>query len=336
MAAQRFGNTPIDKEIVKKDRRKGKRIGPCAFGERAMYLNSFFISRRYYVPYEEVERVYKRIAMSQGGFSGKGVFGSLPYLVVVLKDGREKACNFKIEEEVDEAVRFIRERHPEIHIGTLAGEEARAKREAERRAGRPAALSREAENAAARLRNDLAFLEMKPEIGEALARSVRRKRQIDRIPSSTRLLAWALLAAGALLALGGLCLFAMGKPAGPYMLLFGAAFLLFALASGILPFGSSSPKTVKEEWEKALKNAKNYISGKPDFFFPPQYAHPIVIERTLRLIEEGKARNEHEAWNKMKNELKALNSSVRVSQEEHDEVAAVKPLFLECGYKDGL
>ena len=152
MAAQMFGNTAIDKEIVKEDRRRGRRIGPCAFGEKAMYLNSFFISRRYYVPYGEVERVYKRVAMSKGGYTGRGVFGSIPYFVVVLKDGREKACNFKIEEEVDEAVRFIREKHPEIRVGTLAGEKARAAREAEMAARRPASLSKEAEAAVLRLK----------------------------------------------------------------------------------------------------------------------------------------------------------------------------------------
>ena len=36
----------------------------------------------------------------------------------------------------------------------------------------------------------------------------------------------------------------------------------------------------------------------------------------------------------MKADLKVLNSGVKVSQEEHDEVVIVKPLFLECGYKD--
>jgi hypothetical protein len=109
---------------------------------------------------------------------------------------------------------------------------------------------------------------------------------------------------------------------------------MFSLASGILPFGSASPKRAKEAWENAVQSAKVYISKQPDFFFPPQYAHPVVAERTIRLLEEGRARNEHEAWNMMKNDLKSLNSSVRVTQEEHDEVAMVKPLFLECGYKD--
>ena len=299
-----------------------------------MYLNSFFISRRYYVPYGEVERVYKRVAMSKGGYTGRGVFGSMPYFVVVLKDGREKACNFKIEEEVDEAVRFIREKHPEIRVGTLAGEKARAAREAEMAARRPASLPKEAEAAVLRLKGDLAFLLEKPEIGETLVRCVRRKRQVDRIPAGTKALAWVFFLGGALLALAGLALAAAKNSFGLYMIMFGAAFFMFAIASGILPFGASNPKRVKESWDAAVQNAKVYISDRPGFFFPPQYAHHIVAERTIRLLLEGRARNEHEAWNMMKNDLRALNSSVRVSQEEHDEVAAVKPLFLECGYKD--
>ena len=36
----------------------------------------------------------------------------------------------------------------------------------------------------------------------------------------------------------------------------------------------------------------------------------------------------------MKKELKALNSTTRVTQSEHDEVVSVKPLFLVCDYQD--
>ena len=36
----------------------------------------------------------------------------------------------------------------------------------------------------------------------------------------------------------------------------------------------------------------------------------------------------------MKEDLKALNSSVTVSQKEHDEVVRIKPLFLVCDYQD--
>ena len=59
-------------------------------------------------------RVFKRVAMSKGGFSGKGMFASIPYLVVVYDDGQEKQCNFKHEEQVDQFLAVFGQAHPEI------------------------------------------------------------------------------------------------------------------------------------------------------------------------------------------------------------------------------
>ncbi len=56
------------------DRRSCRKIGPCGVGKKALYLNSFFIDRYYYVPVSSIKRVFKRVAMSKGGFSGKGCF----------------------------------------------------------------------------------------------------------------------------------------------------------------------------------------------------------------------------------------------------------------------
>ena len=36
----------------------------------------------------------------------------------------------------------------------------------------------------------------------------------------------------------------------------------------------------------------------------------------------------------MKDELKAVNSDVTVSQTEYDEIVTIKPMFLLCGYED--
>ena len=35
----------------------------------------------------------------------------------------------------------------------------------------------------------------------------------------------------------------------------------------------------------------------------------------------------------VKNDLKALNADVQVSQEEYDEVVAIKPMFLNAEYR---
>ena len=87
-----------DAELTE-DRKNCTKIGPCGVGKKALYLNSFYIDRRYYITYPAVTRVFKRVAMSQGGFTGKGAFGTIPYLVVEYDDGQEKQCTFKKEED---------------------------------------------------------------------------------------------------------------------------------------------------------------------------------------------------------------------------------------------
>jgi hypothetical protein len=56
----------------------------------------------------------------------------------------------------------------------------------------------------------------------------------------------------------------------------------------------------------------------------------------IRVVREGRAQTAAEALAQVKEDLKALNSSVTVSQKEHDEVVLVKPLFLVCDYRDEL
>ena len=94
-----------------------------------MYLSSFYIDRRYYIPISSVKRIFKRIAMSKGGFTGKGVFGTLSYLVVVYEDGKEKQCNFKHEEDVDRFVAYIEEKYPDIPVHSLEAERKLAEKE---------------------------------------------------------------------------------------------------------------------------------------------------------------------------------------------------------------
>ena len=52
-----------------------------------------------YIPLSAIERVYKRLAISQSYFKGN-LFGTLCYLVVRY-DGKEKAFRFTHEENLD-------------------------------------------------------------------------------------------------------------------------------------------------------------------------------------------------------------------------------------------
>ena len=74
---QRLGEVSLSKEELLNDKKNCRKFGPCNEGEKAVYLNSFYIDRKYYIPISSIQRIFKRIAMSKGGFTGKGVFGTL-------------------------------------------------------------------------------------------------------------------------------------------------------------------------------------------------------------------------------------------------------------------
>ena len=336
MLPVRFGKKELTAEELKKDRKTCKKAGPCGLGRKAMYLNTFFLDRRLYVCYEDIERIYKRIAMSAGGFSGRGMFGAIPYLVVELKDGRSRQCNFKIEEDVDALMRWIRDNHPEIHLYTKQAEERMMAEIREEKTREKKLLSPSAAAGKTHLEEDLAFLEKHPEISDRLRRAVREKRRIDQIPASSRLIMGAVALIGAAGIILGLYTAFSGKNYGLWGILFGAAFIFYSAASGILPFGGNTSSAADAYWKEAVRAARECLSAKKDFFLPAQYADPIVIRRMQKAIRMGRAESMEEALKVVKEDLKALNSSVRVSQEEHDEVAAIKPLFLECGYEDAL
>ena len=78
---------------------------------------------------------------------------------------------------------------------------------------------------------------------------------------------------------------------------------------------------------------QSYIEKYPEFPVPAYYAHPIVIKRMIDIIEEGRAVEVDEALPVLKNDLRALNSSVAVEQEEYDEVVTIKPMFLVRDYQ---
>lgn len=66
-----LSRSQLPKETLSADKKACRRFGPCGVGERALYLNSFWFDRCCYVPIDAVRRVFKRVAMSQGGFTGK-------------------------------------------------------------------------------------------------------------------------------------------------------------------------------------------------------------------------------------------------------------------------
>ena len=103
-----------------------------------------------------------------------------------------------------------------------------------------------------------------------------------------------------------------------YFLLFGLAAIFFFSSANVLP---------------TARNNRKYIESHLQMAVDAYYAHRIVIKRMIDIIEEGRAVEVDEALAVLKNDLRALNSSVAVEQEEYDEVVTIKPMFLVRDYQ---
>ncbi|MBQ2040828.1 MAG: ATPase P [Lachnospiraceae bacterium] len=335
-APQPICNIKLAPDVLRDDKKHCRKIGPCGIGEKAVYLNSFFIDRRYYVVYADIRRVFKRVAMSKGGFSGKGAFGSIPYLVVLLSNGTEQQCNFKYEEQVDEFLNRIRRTHPEIPTVSEEAEKRLAEERLKEEARYVKDLSPAASAAIGDLKRAKSWLEDQPDIPEELSLAAKKKRSIDRMNPYYRYAALAIF----LLALGSLIfgIISLIRHDGIaiYFVLFGMAFMFYTMSSQVLPTGRNNKRYAEERWQKAVASSAALTAKYEGFPVPPQYAHPASFDRMIRVIREGRAEDINAAWDIMKSDLKAINSDVTVSQTEYDEITAIKPMFLLCEYKDAL
>lgn len=330
--------TPLGRETLNRaelaaDRKGCRRFGPCGAGEKALYLNSFFLDCRCYIPYTEVERVFKRVAMSSGGFSHRGVFASIPYLVVEYGGGKQKQCNFKYEDQVDQLLDHLAKLRPSIPRVSAEGEARLAKRERERSARVLPELSEEAARSVKLLQKAEDYLEERPDLTGELSRSAREKRAYLRSKPSYRYVALAVMAAGLAALVYGLYALTQGGDTALYFLLFGLAALFLFSGANVLPTSRNNRKAVLRRAEMAQKNLEAYLQGFPKFPVPSRYAHPVVLRRMRRALEEGRAEKPEDALEVVKRDLKALNSSVEVDQEEYDEVVAIKPMFLNEDYQ---
>ena len=110
-----LSSVTFSQEELKTDKSTWLKFGQCALGKRALYVGTYYLSNRYYIPLVRVKRVFKRLAVSKGFYEGK-IFGTISYLVVIYDDGKEKACRFDREEELDAMLNAIR-KHTHIPVG---------------------------------------------------------------------------------------------------------------------------------------------------------------------------------------------------------------------------
>ena len=323
----------LDPETLARDKKNCRRFGPCGVGEKALYLNSFYIDRCYYVTLSSVRRVFKRVAMSKGGFTGKGMFASIPYLVVEYGNGRQKQCNFKHEEDVDRLLDHMAKVRPDIPRRSEEAERRLAEKAAREAARYLKELTPPAQKAWDDLEKAKRKLEADPAPSSRLARAAKTKRSSDRANPAYKWVALTIVILGAAALAYGLWTWLNHNNTGVYFLLFGLAAVFFFSGANVLPTAKNNKKAVAREWESAKAAMEETIHTEGKFPVPAQYAHPIVLERMIRILREGRAQTTAEALEVLKKDLQALNSSVQVEQEEYDEVVTIKPMFLLSDYQ---
>ena len=331
-----LGMAKLDRLELEQDKKACRKIGPCGVGKKALYLNSFYIDRRYYLPYGSISRVFKRVAMSSGGFTGKGMFASMAYLVVEYDGGKQKQCNFKDERDVDKLLEVLAKEQPQIPLLSEAGEQALQKKEAEKAARKLPELTDEAKHSVTVLRKAKEYLEEKPELAEELSAAERRKRAQLQSKPVYRYVALAIFVFGIVSAAYGL--YAVTNHVGNYGIyfaLFGFAAIFLFSSYNMLPTARNNKNAIMKRADKAEAAMAEYVKHYPNGAFPVPscYAHPIVLKQMTDAIEEGRAVTVPEALDAVEARLKSLNADVQVEQEEYDEVVVIKAMFLNHDYQ---
>ena len=331
-----LGMAKLDRLELEQDKKVCRKIGPCGVGKKALYLNSFYIDRRYYLPYGSISRVFKRVAMSSGGFTGKGMFASMAYLVVEYDGGKQKQCNFKDERDVDKLLEVLAKEQPQIPLLSEAGEQALQKKEAEKAARKLPELTDEAKHSVTVLRKAKEYLEEKPELAEELSAAERRKRAQLKSKPVYRYVALAIFVFGIVSAAYGL--YAVTNHVGNYGIyfaLFGFAAIFLFSSYNMLPTARNNNNAIMKRADKAEAAMAEYVKHYPNGAFPVPscYAHPIVLKQMTDAIEEGRAVTVPEALDAVEARLKSLNADVQVEQEEYDEVVVIKAMFLNHDYQ---
>lgn len=331
-----LGLSGLAKTELEQDKKSCLKIGPCGVGKKALYLNSFYIDRRYYLPFESISRVYKRVAMSKGGFTGKGMFASMAYLVVEYDGGKQKQCNFKYEQDVDRLLEVLAKEQPQIRLLSAAGEDALAKREAERAARRLPELSEEAQHSVSVLQKAQEYLNAKPELTNELSDAQRRKRAQLQSKPAYRYVALAIFLLGIAAAVYGLySVLAHTGDYGIYFALFGFAAIFLFSSYSMLPTARNNHAAIMKRADKAEQAMADYVKKYPHGAFPVPgfYAHPVVLKQMIDALEEGRAFTVPQALEAVKTRLRELNADVQVDQDEYDEVVAIKAMFLNHNYE---
>ena len=331
-----LGLARLDPAELAADRKACKKIGPCGVGKKALYLNSFYIDRRYYLPYTSITRVFKRVAMSAGGFTGKGMFASMAYLVVEYDGGKQKQCNFKDERDVDALLELLAKQQPQIRLLSAAGEQALQKKAEEKAARKLPELSDDAKHTVTVLRRAKEYLDVKPELSNELSAAQRRKRAQLQSKPVYKYVALIISLFGVVSAAYGIqSIINHTGNYGIYFALFGFAAIFLFSSYNMMPTAHNNHNAIMKRADRAEAAMAEYIKAYPggNFPVPDIYAHPVVLKQMTDALQEGRAVTLPEALEAVKNRLKEVNADVQVEQEEYDEIVQIKAMFVNHDYQ---
>lgn len=247
----------------------------------------------------------------------------LPYLVVEYDDGKEKQCNFKHEEDVDRLLAYVEVNFPQIPLHSEVAEQKlaeKAKRMEEKQ--RIGNISETAKKNIRCLDNAIKYLHKDTDLYLNLSQSAKKKRVYDRSNPAYKWVALAITLMG--LGAFGYGIYSLATHAGfgIYFLLFGLAAIFLFSGASVLPTSHNNRSYIEKQLLNAVDEMEQYIKTYPDFPVPACYAHPVVLKRMQDILKEGRAETIPAALRVLKEDLKALNSSVVEEQEEYDEIVA--------------
>ena len=175
------------------------------------------------------------------------------------------------------------------------------------------------------------FLAGYPQLTGRLSASARALRINQHTNPAHKWIALAIVLAGLIAAIYGILAWRRHEGFGMYFTLLGLAVVFLFSGTQVIPTMKNNRRAVMRAWADAQNALANVLPER--FPLPARYAHPIVLDRMIRVLREGRAQSADEALSVVKTDLKALTSDVQVSQEEYDEVVAVKPMFLVSDYQ---
>lgn len=104
-----LSDKPLSETYLREDKQKMVKYGDCGLGEKAVYVGAFALPRMQYIPLRQVDRVFKRLAVSKGFYEKNKIFGSIAYLVIKYDGGKEKVFQFSNEDMLDTMLQAFRD-----------------------------------------------------------------------------------------------------------------------------------------------------------------------------------------------------------------------------------